>query len=104
MLRRLFTVLSALSLLLCVATVVLSVRSRSEGESFCLHQHFDRVRPDLSSGLVRRSLETATGSGHLWMSVSWFTLFPAAPGEADQHNLGFHYHKWNAHSGRARPL
>jgi hypothetical protein len=56
MLRRLFTLLAAFSLLLCMATVVLWVRSyRNEGDSFTISQrpHGREISTDEGSVVLR---------------------------------------------------
>jgi hypothetical protein len=61
MLRRLFTVLSALSLLLCVATAVLWVRSYQVGDSVFLSGGERIVIVSSASGRLSISLYTVPG-------------------------------------------
>jgi hypothetical protein len=53
MLRRVFTILSALSLLLCAATVVLWQRSYSTGHELGFHDHRGRWRVASEAGRFR---------------------------------------------------
>jgi len=69
--RRLFTALSALSLVLCVAVCVLLVRSRSGSDS--AEWTYDRYLPDRSAASNQVYL---TSDKRLWLQVNWGRVGP----------------------------
>jgi len=69
MLRRLFTVLSALSLLLCVAAMLLWVRSYA-GSRFIQRSHWRIVEEPGGSTTHERYLSASSGRGVVSVSVS----------------------------------
>jgi hypothetical protein len=69
--RRLFTIASALSLLLCVATVVLWLRGRTGYDEAAWT--YDRYLPD---GSAASSQVYLTSNERLWLSVNWGRVGP----------------------------